>query len=83
MTLESLVYATEYDVYIRSMWATDTPKPELNQYVSDLLRGCSGIMNLEVQKIEISPEDLAIYALVDLPEEVLKAIYKYNTKKVY
>lgn len=79
MKLCDLVYATDYDVYLHSQWSADSPKPETNRYLSDILMGCSAIRDLTVFKIIIAPEDLAIYALVDLPEEILTAIYNYNT----
>lgn len=78
MTVKELVNATDYDVYLHSMWDTHTPEPTMNRGVCNLLKGCSGIMELTVHKFTIEPEDVAIFAFIDLPVEVVKAIYRYN-----
>jgi hypothetical protein len=78
MTLKELVNATDYDVYLRSMWETRPMRPETNTAASNLLLGCSNIANLSVSRFIIEPEDLALYALIDMPVNIMNAIYAYN-----
>lgn len=78
MKIKNFVRATNYDVYIYSLHHEGNYTPEQNKSVSNLLLGISGIADLTIHKFIIEPEDLAIYVLVDLPQEIIESIYNYN-----
>ena len=82
MKLIDFVNASEYDVYICSV-DQDPEKlkastPSAGAYISNLLKGCAGIMDLSVVRFYIMPEICAIYAAVSLPWEIMQSIYEYN-----
>lgn len=80
MKLKDFVAASEYDVYICSTeQERGKLKPDRGAYISNLLKGSPGIMELTVKNFYIFPERCAVFAAVSLPWEIMQAIYSYNS----
>ena len=82
MTLRELISATDYDVYICSIDQEPEKiigyRPSAGAYITHLLKGITGIMDLQVYKFYIDPEFCAIHAAVLLPWPIVQSIYEYN-----
>lgn len=73
MTLRDLAAVTLCEITFTS--TEDTRAPWVN--LTDYLRGCSGIMGLEIAKLgAFSDGSHAVY--IDLPPSVIRAIHKDN-----
>jgi hypothetical protein len=81
MKLIDLDMTIDYDVAIRAQCGYYTGGgADKSVYITDLIRGISGVMNCTVYKIEIDPERCTAYAYIDLPAEMANALHKYNAK---
>ena len=81
MKLKDFIAASEYDVYICSTeQEKEKLRPDRAAYISNLLKGCPGIMEFTVKRFYVFPEQCAIFAAVSLPWEIMQSIYGYNRR---